>query len=713
MATAVNKMNKPIQTVKRILVMEDSPVQAQVLQEILQSESLEVEVAHDGHEGLRLLRASSFDLVLSDVMMPRLSGYEVCRQIKSDEALKQIPVVLITRLRDPWDIVEGLECGADGFIMKPYEADYLIGRLRSILANKAIQDETELTIGVEMKLLGKTVKITPDKQQIFGLLVSTIEEFVRTRNREQESQRVQRVLLESQKTLQSTLDGMSSGITVIDRSGTIVAINAAWQRCDWSTSLFNNSGAIGSNYLEMCRSAAGEQRQALVAVGESICQILTRTRDQVEEEVCCGTGKDQRWFYIKATRIESDGRGAVVITHDDISLRRRAEESLRMNEEQLRQAQKMEAVGRLAGGVAHDFNNMLCIILGYSESLREDLTPSHPMYVAIKAIHEAGSRAAALTKQLLLFSRKQAASPQTLDLNKVISQIEKMLCRLISEDIELVTVLDPAPALVRADAGHIEQIIMNLAVNARDAMPNGGRLVIKVARIQVEADTPGADKAGGGRVMLSVSDTGCGMDQATKERIFEPFFTTKARGEGTGLGLATVYGIVKQAQGGIYAESEMGTMTSFTVYLPVTDEEVSTPVVHTQVGAVDEATILVVEDEDPVRELIVRILRRGGFEVIGVASGAEAVEICSARQSKIDLLLTDVVMPRMSGPALRDVVLPLRPEMRVLFMSGYTDELIAKRGVLDVGEDLINKPFNSNQLLARVRAALNFEEGAT
>ena len=710
MSTAVNDMNNPIETVVKILVMEDSSVQGQVVRELLESHGFQVKVAHDGPEGLRLLHASSFDLVFSDVMMPHMSGYEVCRQIKSDEALKQIPVVLITRLRDPWDIVEGLQCGADSFVTKPYEPEYLIDRLRSILATKVIQDETKLAVGVEIKLLGKTLKITPEKQQIFGLLVSTIEEFVRTRNREQESQRVQRILLESQKTLQSTLDGMSSGITVIDQSGRIVATNAAWRLNDWSNSLFNNSGEIRINYLEMCRSAMGEQRQSLMAVGESIHQILSGARNQIEEEVCCGTGKDQKWVSIKATRIESDGRGAVVITHDDISSRKRAEESLRISQEQLRQAQKMEAVGRLAGGVAHDFNNMLCVILGYSELLMGDLSPNHPMFTAIQAIHEASSRSAALTKQLLLFSRKLTISQQTLDLNNVISQIEKLLRRLLGENIELVTILDPAPAIICGDVGHVEQVIMNLAINARDAMPDGGRLVIKVARTEAEEDTPGAHATEGGRVILSVSDTGCGMDQDTKERIFEPFFTTKAPGHGTGLGLATVFSVVQQCGGEITVATEPDCGTTFQIIWREAEHELNQSIQpKTLLASVAKGreTILLVEDEAAIRKLFRGVLERNGYVVLEAGDGEEAVRLAREYNGTIDLLITDMVMPKLGGREVAQEMAKLRPTTKVLFCSGYDPAKTGQESLVNSATNVLQKPLEINEFLRTIDALLN------
>jgi len=375
-------------------------------------------------------------------------------------------------------------------------------------------------------------------------------------------------------------------------------------------------------------------------------------------------------------------------------------------QEQLRQAQKMEAVGQLAGGVAHDFNNILAVVLNYAEFVTESLDAEHVGQPDLQQIIKAGERGAVLVHQLLAFSRQEVIELKVLDLDDVVSGMAVLLSRSVGEDIELNIEDNPDDLpLTKADRGQMEQILLNLVVNARDAMPDGGRIDISTGHEELEEGAR-ADLLPGHYVKLTVTDNGSGIDPDTLEHIFEPFFTTKERGEGTGLGLATTYGIVKRAGGGIYVESEVGEMTAFTVYLPVTTDEIEVPVQHTVVHAKDEATILVVEDEAPVRELIGRILRRKGFTVLDVSSGAKAVEICADPEKEIDLLLTDVVMPLMSGPALRDAVHLLRPDMSVLFMSGYTDELIAKRGVLGAGEALLSKPFNSEQLLERVRDSL-------
>jgi PAS domain S-box-containing protein len=380
-------------------------------------------------------------------------------------------------------------------------------------------------------------------------------------------------------------------------------------------------------------------------------------------------------------------------------------------EGRLRQVEKMEAVGQLAGGVAHDFNNILAVIMNYAEFVGETLDEGHEGHSDLSQIVKAGERGAELVHQLLAFSRQEVIQPAAIDIGDVIEGMAVLLRRSVGEDISLSIESDAHLPLTMADPGQIEQILLNLLVNARDSMPAGGRIAINTRDVAVETGMR-AGLTAGRYVCLTVADVGTGIEPAVLEHIFEPFFTTKPRGEGTGLGLATVYGIVKRARGGIYADSELGVGTAFVVYLPMTDAEMRAPVDTAPVEATQHtATILVVEDEDPVRELIARILRHDGFNVIDVPSGAEGLDICAAGTGKIDLLVTDVVMPQMSGPQLRDLAYPIRPEMRVLFISGYTDELIAKHGVLAAGDFLLSKPFNSQQLLARVRETLNSDQG--
>ncbi|MFI5089847.1 MAG: PAS domain S-box protein [Terriglobales bacterium] len=423
-----------------------------------------------------------------------------------------------------------------------------------------------------------------------------------------------------------------------------------------------------------------------------------------ELELGCKDGS-KKWLLANVRAVRgADGR---VVQHEgtvqDITERK-------LLEDQLRQSQKLEAVGRLAGGVAHDFNNALAVIIGYSELLQDRLDPANPLRNFTREITKAGERAASLTRQLLAFSRKQILQPRVLDLNSIVTEIDKMLRRLIGEDIHLV--LDRASNLgrVKADPGQLQQVLMNLAVNARDAMPQGGKLIIATTNATLAESyvhhrpvvRPGP------YVMLSVSDTGCGMDKATQARIFEPFFTTKEPGKGTGLGLSTVYGIVKQSGGFVWVYSEPGQGTTFKIYLPRVDQvaealaDASKPMLPS-----GSETILLVEDEGALRRLAQSCLQSGGYRVLEAEDGKTAVEIARRQTEPIHLLLTDVVMPAMSGVELAEQFASSWPETRLLYMSGYTDELIAQHGVMYTRTAILEKPFSRESLLRRVREVLD------
>jgi len=379
---------------------------------------------------------------------------------------------------------------------------------------------------------------------------------------------------------------------------------------------------------------------------------------------------------------------------------------------QRQQSQKLEAIGQLAGGIAHDFNNMLTAIIGYTDLSLRRVGLENPIRRNLEETKKAAERAASLVRQLLAFSRKQILEPKVLDLNDVVKDMEKMLTRLIGENIKLATKLEPDLGSVKADPSQVEQIIMNLVVNARDAMPRGGKVTIETANVTFDHQTVlmHVSVKPGEYVMLAVSDTGSGMDRETQRRIFEPFFTTKDVGKGTGLGLSTVYGIVKQSDGNIWVYSEPGLGTMFKVYLPRIDNanEVICEKQETVLLRGTE-TILLVEDEEVVRGLTKSILMQAGYNVLDAKGGEEAIRVCRAHTGPIDLLLTDVVMPEVSGKEVADRLLELQPSIRVLFMSGYTDEAIVQHGVLDANVEFIQKPFTWLGLTRKVRDVLNRE----
>ncbi|MBI3896541.1 MAG: response regulator [Acidobacteria bacterium] len=393
--------------------------------------------------------------------------------------------------------------------------------------------------------------------------------------------------------------------------------------------------------------------------------------------------------------------------------RKQAEEALRRTEEQLRQSQKLEAIGRLAGGIAHDFNNHLGIIIGFGELLVDALGSDDPLRKKAEMIREAGLRAASLTRQLLAFSRKQVMEPRVLDLNAVVTELNYMLRPLIGEDIELVELLSPKLGKVRVDPSQIDEIIMNLAVNARDAMPKGGKLTIETAN--VELDETYLDRhvtiQPGPYVMLAVTDTGIGMDKEIQAHIFEPFFTTKEKDKGTGLGLAMVYGIVKQSGGYIWVYSEVGQGTTFKIYLPRLDVAVPATKVDKVMPSdlTGSETILIAEDEAMLRELACEFLASAGYTILQAGSGEQALKISECHQGPIHLLMTDAVMPRMGGSELAQRLQSQRPDIKVLFVSGYTDDAVFRNGLVTPGTAFLQKPFTRETLLFKLREVLQGE----
>ncbi len=379
--------------------------------------------------------------------------------------------------------------------------------------------------------------------------------------------------------------------------------------------------------------------------------------------------------------------------------------ALRSTEEQLRQSQKMEAIGRLASGIAHDFNNLLSLLLVYSELALRGLREGDPLREDIRQILQTTERASALTRQLLAFSRRQVVQPELLDLNRVVGEFDAMLRRVVGEEHVFACALSPALHTVKVDASQLEQVVLNLVVNARDAMPQGGRLTVETRNVTVDAAFSASHSgvAPGEYVELSVADTGCGMDERTRARIFEPFFTTKPQGKGTGLGLPTVYGIVAQAGGHIDLTTAPGKGTCFRVRFPRAEgTPAPAPAPEAEAPSQGPATVLLVEDDDAIRRLVARLLHTSGFHVLSAGNGGEALLTCEAHTGPIDLLLTDVVMPRLNGRKLAERLAVLRPGLKVLYMSGYSDATM----VIEPGMHFLPKPFSASQLLAKVHAAL-------
>ena len=464
---------------------------------------------------------------------------------------------------------------------------------------------------------------------------------------------------------------------------------------------YRRSEVIGRTSLELKFWESPEDRSRFV-------EMLTKQGSVRDLEITFRTKLGERRTALdSAELIEVAGQRCSIAIFKDITERK-------LLEKQLRQSQKMEAIGQLSGGIAHDFNNLLGVIIGYSDLLEEGLPQNDPLRKKCGQIKKAGQSAVSLIRQLLAFSRQQVLEPRVLDLNSIVLNLEKMLRRLIGENIEFSTALDPELGRIKADQGQIEQVIMNLVVNARDAMPQGGRLTIESANVQLDEDyaRQHSPLMPGPYVLLAVSDTGIGMDAETQGRIFEPFFTTKEVGKGTGLGLSTVYGVVAQSNGHIWVYSELGHGTTFKIYLPRTREayDVEQPSAESAPLLRGTETILLVEDEEALRELTYNLLSDSGYTVLKAEHPDVAIKIAREHSGTIDLLLTDVVMPGMSGPALAENLAPIRPEMKVICMSGYTG--FAHRRLLDPEKPLLAKPFTREALLRKLRQILDSERAA-
>jgi PAS domain S-box-containing protein len=707
-----------------ILVVEDSPTQAELLKYILAEHGYHVAVARNGREALASLRQHQPTMVISDVVMPEMDGYQLCRHIKEAPHFKDMPVILLTTLADPVNVLMGLACGADNFIAKPYDAQYLLYRVAYILTNWHRRSSHGVQMGSEIFFAGQRFFITADRPQILNFLLSTYEmalqqntELVKVQaalkelNQQLEAKvhertaaleaeiaerkRTEEALRESEAQYRDLFENANDILYTLDLTGTFTSLNRMGERISGYTRdearTLHVSRIVAPGDAERIQQVLTHQLRGTDA---TTCEVAIVAKDGHR----VGLEVNSRLIYQQGKIVGMQGIAR------DITERQHLEQ-------QLRQSQKMEAIGRLAGGVAHDFNNLLTVISGYSDLLLRHLDNRELMRQEIDVIKKAGDRAAALTRQLLAFSRKQVLQPRVLNLNTVVTDSTKILHRLIGEDIELVTVLDPALGYVHADPGQMEQVIMNLAVNARDAMPQGGHLIIETTNVYLDEEYARRHVSvqTGHYVLLAVSDTGCGMDAVTQLRVFEPFFTTKAPGEGTGLGLSTCYGIVQQSGGSIWVYSELGHGTTFKIYLPRFEEPTmrgETPTLPSAVPHGSE-TVLVVEDEVLVQRLTCELLRLQGYTVLVATSANEALQICEGYNAPIHLVLTDVVMPRMSGPELIQRLTLLRPGIRVLYMSGYTDNAVMHHGLPHTGAPFLQKPFTPHTLAHKVREVLD------
>ena len=638
----------------RVLVVEDRAEDAELALRELRRAELECQAQRvDSAAAFRLaLTELQPDVVLADYTVPGFGGMAAL-EILQQEA-PGTPLIIVTGSLDEETAAECIKAGAADYVLKT-NLIRLPSAVRSALA------------------------------------------FARSQTAKHAAEAALRV---NERRFRALVEESWDAIALFAADGTIVYGSPATTRLLG----YDLSEFVGRNAMEFIHP---DDRAGLLLRLEEVT-ANPRSRLQVAARVQHKNGHWRHLEGVLTNLLDDPSVAAIVNNYRDVTDRR-------ILEEQIALSQKMEAIGRLAGGVAHDFNNILTAIGGYADLLLADLPADDTRRHDIEEIHLATERAAALTQQLLAFSRKQVLQPKVISLNALVPGIETMLRRLIGEDILLATVLHPRVGNVRADPGQIEQVIVNLAVNARDAMPQGGRLTIETRNVELDesyvAEHPTV--APGRYVLLAVSDTGVGMDEETKSRIFEPFFTTKVRGKGTGLGLATVYGIVQQTGGHIWPYSERHQGTTMRVYLPRVDEPAdAVEQAGERRGPVENLrgteTILLVEDEPPVRAVTRQLLERNGYTVLEAPDGRRALEIVdgASNGTRVDLLLTDVIMPGMSGRELANQLKARRPDVRVLFMSGYTDDAVVRHGMLEPGLAYLEKPFRPPALLRKVREVL-------
>jgi PAS domain S-box-containing protein len=640
---------------------------------------LSLEVARSSTEAMELLRTQTFDLVVTDLRLPDMNALDLLRESRHRHV--RVPFIVVTGKGDEGAAVAALKLGAIDYIVKrenhltqlPYAIDNAIDRVQLIDANRRLQAELSERARAQAENARLVREVIGQRQRLDEIVASVPglvwEAWRRPDAPEQRtafiSSHVEQMLGYTVAQALLTPDFLPNIIHPEDRARAIAEAAAAFE---------SGNGGI-SQYR-------------LVARDGRILWVEARTT------------------VVKNAEGRPVGMRGVMM---DITAGKETDRAKSQLEEELRQAQKIESIGRLAGGVAHDFNNLLTAINGYADLMLEDLADDHRWRGAVTEIRRAGERAADLTGQLLAFSRRQLLQPRVLDLNVLVTESTKMLTRLLGEDIEVITSLDPTLGHVTADAGQLHQIILNLAVNARDAMPRGGQLTIETQNVVLDEEQLHLSLPPGAYVMLAVSDNGSGMDQETLSRIFDPFFTTKESTKGTGLGLSTVYGIVKQSGGTIFVYSEPGRGTTFKIYLPRSDKAVSaTTEPRVEVDTLrGSETVLVVEDEEAVRKLIEQALRKYGYRVIEATNGAEALRVCENHDPPIRLMVTDVVMPGMSGRELAARVREQLPDLRVLYMSGYTDDTVIRHGLLDASMFFLQKPFTPSALARKVRETLD------
>lgn len=655
----------------RVLLLEDNPRDAEIILRELRRAGYDPDWQRvETEQDFLVALDQPLDLILSDFSLPHFDGLQAVAAMHSRGL--DIPFILVSGTMGEEAAIRAIQHGIDDYLLK----DNLLRfgtAVANALAKKRLREER--------------------------------------RKDEREKQLAADHYRQSVERQAAVLDALPAHIALLDAQGEIIAVNRSWRRFAGTEGAPDGGAFLGRNYLEVCQSATGQEAQDAQAAAAGIQQVLRGESREFSMSYACPSPSERRWFRLVVGPMSEQGPAGAIVMHIDVT----REIEL---ESQLRQSQKMEAIGQLAGGVAHDFNNILAVIVLQADI--GSMSPAAPPEILsiLSEIRGAAERAARLTQQLLLFGRRELMRPRPVDLNEVVTNLSKMLQRLIREDVTLQLRLSPEPQPVLADAGMIDQVLMNLAVNARAAMPGGGMLVIETSSQRIDSSHHGRppELPGGDYVCLCVTDTGCGIAPEIREKIFDPFFTTKDAASGTGLGLATVFGIIKQHSGWIEVESEVGQGSSFLVFLPLTQATKklsSRPDRSARDGPRGSERILLVEDDRGLRLVTTAVLTRYGYTVVAAEDGQAARRLWEEQRGQFQLLLTDMVMPGgLTGRDLAQGLLENSPDLKVLFTSGYSSELAGRQLHLPAGQDFLQKPASTDQLLRSVRKLLDTPLGA-
>jgi PAS domain S-box-containing protein len=686
------------------MIVDDNEENLYMLQVLLESQGYKVSIARNGAEALEKARSNPPDLVVSDILMPVMDGFTLCRRWKNDALLKHIPLVVYSSsYTDERDRDLALSLGAERYIMKPTDPDVILQILREVIAGhkegripaprEPVVEEIEYYREYNEALIRRLEEKLMELEEANRALE---RDFVERRHAEE-------ALKKSEEKYRKIFENAVEGIFQSTPDGRFLSVNPALAR------------RYGyESPQDMMASITDIEHQLYVNPEErKIFKEIIKTQGSIEAFETRQYKKDGDviWVSLNAHAV-CDENGTIPYyegTSEDITNRKRAEEEKARLEEQLLQAQKMEAIGQLAGGIAHDFNNILTVLMGYCNLLQMKMVTDDSLKVYVDQILAASEKAANLTQALLAFSRKQVMELKPHNINTIIRGMEKLLQRLITEDIELKTELTDKDVTIMADITQIDQVLLNLATNAQDAMPKGGQLKVTTKLVEFDHEFIRVHGYGepGKYALISISDTGVGIDEKTRGKIFEPFFTTKEMGKGTGLGLSIVYGIVKQHNGYINVYSEPGEGATFHIYFPALEAavEAARPAFLDIKGGGER--ILIAEDNNELRVLIVEVLKSKGYTTIDAINGEEAVKKFIEYQDTIDLLVFDVVMPRKNGIEAYKEIKKLQQNIKVLFMSGYTGDVVLDKGLNEEGFSFISKPLSPNELLKKVRDVLN------